>query len=404
MTTSVLHALEQPSEYGVTPHAAGPEVSVVMPCLNEARTLGACLEKIQRTFRQHAIEGEIVVADNGSSDGSQNIARSMGARLVEVVQKGYGSALMGGIAAARGRYIVMGDADDTYNFTHIPLFLEKLRHGDELVMGNRFKGGIEPGAMPALHRYLGNPVLSFLGRVFFRSNIGDFHCGLRAFSKSGYEKLGMRTTGMEFASEMVVKATLTGLRVAEVPTTLSPDRRGRPPHLRTWRDGWRHLRFMLLYSPRWLFLYPGILLMFVGAAMGAWLLPGPRTVHGVTFDVDTLLHAMVAVLIGFQAVAFSVFTKIYATTEGLLPKDLRLESLFKVITLETGLVVGALLSVAGIAGSLYAVQVWKAHHFGQLNAITTLRIVMPSVTAMALGCQIIFFSFFLSVLGLARKR
>jgi glycosyltransferase involved in cell wall biosynthesis len=402
-TSSQLESLAQPPSCDLGDDVVSPELSVVVPCLNEARTLGACIEKIQRTFRKHVIHGEIVVADNGSTDGSQEIARSMGARVVEVEQKGYGSALMGGIAAARGRFIVMGDADDTYNFTHIPLFLEKLREGHDLVMGNRFKGGIEPGAMPPLHRYLGNPVLSFIGRVFFRSNIGDFHCGFRGFSKSGYERMGMRTSGMEFASEMVVKATLTGLRIAEVPTTLSPDRRGRPPHLRTWRDGWRHLRFMLLYSPRWLFLYPGILLMCVGAATGTWLLPGSQTVHGITFDVDTLLHAMVAVLIGFQAVAFAVFTKIYATTEGLLPKDPRLENLFKVITLETGLTVGALLSVAGFAGSVYAVHLWQLHHFGQLNAGRTLRIVMPSVTAMALGCQVIFFSFFLSVLGLARK-
>jgi hypothetical protein len=404
MSTSITIKSAQPaSAYDANESVAALEVSVVIPCLNEARTLGACIEKIQRAFQQHAIRGEIVVADNGSRDGSQDIARSMGARVVDVAQKGYGSALMGGIAAARGQYIVMGDGDDTYDFTHLPRFVDKLREGYDLVMGNRFKGGIEPGAMPPLHRYLGNPVLSFIGRTFFRSNIGDFHCGFRAFSKSGYEKLGMRTRGMEFASEMVVKATLAGLRIAEVPTTLSPDRRRRPPHLRTWRDGWRHLRFMLLYSPRWLFLYPGILLMLAGGAAGMWLLHAPRTVHGITFDVDTLLHAMVAVLIGFQAVAFSVFTKIYATTEGLLPKDPRLEALYKVITLETGLMVGALLSIAGLGGSLYAVHVWQVHHFGALNPSSTLRIVMPSVTAMALGCQIIFFSFFLSVLGLARK-
>ncbi len=402
MNSSAIDSLYAPESYpGVI--MAQPEVSVVLPCLNESGTLEACIQKIKWTFEHYAIAGEIVVADNGSTDGCQDIASSLGARVVHVERKGYGSALMGGIEAARGRYIVMGDADDTYNFTHIPGFLEKLRDGHELVMGNRFKGGIEPGAMPPLHRYLGNPVLSFIGRVFFRSDIGDFHCGLRAFSKSGYEKLGMRTSGMEFASEMIVKATLMGLQIAEVPTTLSPDRRGRRPHLRTWRDGWRHLRFMLLYSPRWLFLYPGFLLMLLGLITGAWLLPGPQAIHGISFDVDTLLHAMVAILIGFQAVAFSVFTKIYAITEGLLPRDRRMERLFHVITLETGLIVGALLTVAGLVGSLYAVHVWQLHHFGQLNAGSTLRIVMPSATAMALGCQIIFSSFFLSVLGLARK-
>ena len=401
--STTVESAQQISAYESTEPVAALEVSVVIPCLNEARTLAACIEKAQRAFQKHVIRGEVVVADNGSNDGSQDIARNMGARVIDVQQKGYGSALMGGIDAARGRYIVMGDADDTYDFSQLPRFVDKLRDGYELVMGNRFAGGIEPGAMPPLHRYLGNPVLSFIGRMFFWSNIGDFHCGFRAFSKSAYEKLGMRTCGMEFASEMVVKATLAGLRIAEVPTTLSRDRRGRPPHLRTWRDGWRHLRFMLLYSPRWLFLYPGIFLMLAGGAVGAWLLQSPRTVHGITFDVDTLLHAMFAVLIGFQAVAFSVFTKIYATTEGLLPKDPRLEGLYKLITLETGLTMGVLLSVAGLGGSLYAVHVWQAHHFGALNPASILRIVMPSATAMALGCQIIFFSFFLSVLGLARK-
>ena len=257
--------------------------------------------------------------------------------------------------------------------------------------------------MPLLHRFLGNPVLSFLGRVFFQSNIGDFHCGLRAFSKAGYEKLGLRTVGMEFASEMVVKSSLMGLRVTEVPTTLSPDRRGRAPHLRTWRDGWRHLRFMLLYSPRWLFLYPGVLLMLVGTAIGTWLLPKPRTIHGVTLDVHTLLYAADAILIGFQGIAFSVFAKIFGATEGLLPKSPRLEYLLQVITLEAGLAVGGLLSLAGLSASAYAVYVWGTHDFGALSVSTMLRIVVPSVTAMALGCQIIFFSFFLSVLGLGRK-
>ena len=380
-----------------------PELSVVLPCLNEAATLGACIEKIQRAFRDNAIDGEVVVADNGSSDGSDQIAETLGARLVYVRDKGYGNALMGGIAAARGHYIVMGDCDDTYDFTHIPRFLAKLRQGNDLVMGNRFQGGIAPGAMPPLHRYLGNPVLSFVGRMFFRASCGDFHCGLRAFRKASYERLRMRTTGMEFASEMVVKAALMGLRVAEVPTTLSPDRRDRQPHLRTWRDGWRHLRFMLLYSPRWLFLYPGLLMMLVGAVGGIWLLPQGRTVHGVTFDVHTLLYSMVAVIIGFQAVIFSVFTKAYGMTHGLLPSDPSAERLFRVITLETGLAVGATLVLLGMGSSIYAVHVWGAHNFGPLNARVTLRTVVPSVTALTLGCQTVLSSFFLSILGLARK-
>jgi glycosyltransferase involved in cell wall biosynthesis len=386
-----------------TPQTDSPELSVVMPCLNEARSLPLCIEKIQRVFEQESIAGEIVVADNGSVDGSQNIARGMGARVVVVEQKGYGSALMGGIGAARGRYLIMGDSDDSYDFRDIPRFLEKLRAGYDLVMGNRFVGGIQPGAMPLLHRYLGNPVLSFMGRLFFHSQCGDFHCGLRGFSKAGYEKLGMRTTGMEFASEMVVKASLMGLQVAEVPTTLSPDRRDRPPHLHTWRDGWRHLRFMLLYSPRWLFLYPGLLLMLAGLAVGLWLLPHPRVVNGITFDVHTLLYAMVAILIGVQAVAFAVFSKVYGMTEGLMPFDPRAQRLFRIVTLEVGLAIGALLVLGGVSSSVYAVHIWRTRGFGPLNTSTMLRTVVPSVTALTLGCQIVLFSFFLSVLGLARK-
>jgi glycosyltransferase involved in cell wall biosynthesis len=397
---SVANAVPAPADGEMLVH---PELSVIMPCLNEAKTLTSCIRKIQRTLQQEGIEAEIVVADNGSSDGSQEIARNLDVRIVNVRQKGYGSALRGGIAAARGKYVIMGDSDDSYDFTHIPVFMEKLHQGFDLVMGNRFNGGIKPGAMPPLHRYLGNPALSLLGRIFFNSACGDFHCGLRGFSKAAYERLGMRTTGMEFASEMVVKATLLNLRVTEVATTLSPDGRDREPHLRTWRDGWRHLRFMLLYSPRWLFLYPGALLMLLGLLAGFWLFPGPRTVSTVQFDVHTLLYAMVSVLIGFQAVTFALFTKIYAITEGLLPRDPRMDRLFKVITLEVGLTIGAVLIVTGLGGSVYAVHVWSSHHFGSLNASVVLRTVLPSVLALTLGCQILLSSFFLSVLGLARE-
>jgi len=385
------------------PEARPCEVSVVMPCLNEVQTLKVCIEKIRRTFESQRIAGEIIIADNGSTDGSPELALELGAKVAHIERRGYGNALMGGIAAATGTFVIMGDSDDSYDFNHIPLFLEKLRQGYDLVMGNRFQGGIKPGAMPPLHRYLGNPVLSFLGRIFFRSPIGDFHCGLRGFSKAAYEKLNMRTTGMEFASEMVVKATLMGLRVTEVPTTLSPDGRDRAPHLRTWRDGWRHLRFMLLYSPRWLFLYPGILLMIAGLAVGTWLLPHSRTLGGLTFDVHTLLYAMVAVLIGFQAVTFAVFSKIFAITEGLLPSDPRLDRFLKVITLEVGLAIGAILILVGLGGSFYAVHVWSSRNFGPLNVSVVLRTVTPSVLALTLGCQILLSSFFLSVLGLARK-
>ncbi|MBP7148130.1 MAG: glycosyltransferase family 2 protein [Acidobacteria bacterium] len=384
--------------------AAGQiEVSVVLPCLNEAETLRTCIEKARRALREAGIDGEVIVADNGSTDGSIEIADSEGARVVPVERKGYGSALGAGIAAARGRYVVMGDADDSYDFLDLPKFVFKLREGYQLVMGNRFAGGIKPGAMPPLHRYLGNPVLTTIGRVFFTSPCRDFHCGLRAFDREAILGLDLRTTGMEFASEMVVKATLHGLRVTEVPTTLSPDGRSRPPHLRSWRDGWRHLRFLLLYSPRWLFLYPGILLTLAGLAVGAWLVPGPRRVGSVTFDVHTLLYAALAVVLGFQSICFAFFTKIFAITEGLLPEDPRLNRLFRYVTLETGLVVGAALILAGLAGSLFAVSEWGRGAFGPLEPTHTLRLAVPAFTALAVGVQIVFASFFLSVLGLRRR-
>lgn len=379
------------------------EVSIVMPCLNEAETLTACIEKAQRCLRENNIVGEIVLADNGSSDGSQALAANLGARVIHVPAKGYGNALMGGIAAARGNYIIMGDADDSYDFSNLLPFIEQLRAGYDLVMGNRFQGGIKPGAMPPMHRYLGNPVLTTIGRLFFQSPCGDFHCGLRGFSKASVAKLDLRTTGMEFASEMVVKATLHKMRIAEVPTTLSPDGRSRAPHLRTWRDGWRHLRFLLLYSPRWLFLYPGALLMLAGLVTGGWLLPGPRTIGHVTFDVHTLLYSAMAVMVGFQAITFAVFTKIFAISEGLLPEDPRLSKLFRWINLEVGLVVGGLIMMVGIAGSVYALDFWGERSFGPLYPSQTLRTVIPAVTCLTLGCQIIFSSFFLSVLGLRRR-
>jgi len=297
----------------------------------------------------------------------------------------------------------MGDADDSYDFTNLMPFLVRLREGFELVMGNRFQGGIKPGAMPSLHRYLGNPVLTGIGRLFFGCPVGDFHCGLRGFSKAAINRLDLKTTGMEFASEMVVKATLHGLRITEVPTTLSPDGRSRPPHLRSWRDGWRHLRFMLVYSPRWLFLYPGLLLMLAGLGAGLWLLPGPQRVGTVTFDVHTLLYSMLAVLIGFQAVLFSVFTKIFAISEGLMPEDQRLNRLFKVVTLEVGLIVGGVLILGGLAGTISAVGLWREKSFGDLNPAQTLRTILPAVLALALGFQIVLSSFFLSVLGLKRQ-
>ncbi len=380
-----------------------PEVSVVMPCLNEAETLATCIEKAQRAFREHGIRGEVVIADNGSTDGSQAIAEHLGARVIPVEAKGYGSALRGGIAAASGQYIVMGDADDSYDFSHVPIFLEKLREGNDLVMGNRFKGGIAPSAMPPLHKYLGNPVLTLIGRVFFKASCGDFHCGLRGFSKAAYEQMHLHTTGMEFATEMVVKATLLGMRVSEVPTTLSVDGRSRPPHLRTWRDGWRHLRFMLLYSPRWLFLYPGIMLMLGGALVGLWLLTGPQSVGRVALDVDTMIYAAMAILAGFQAAAFATFTKIFAISEGLLPEDPRLNRLFRFINLEVGLVIGGVLIALGLTATVYAVRVWEQHNFGSLNPEQMLRIVIPAALSLTLGFEVVLCSFFLSVLGLRRS-
>ncbi|HZL36233.1 MAG TPA: glycosyltransferase [Tepidisphaeraceae bacterium] len=380
-----------------------PEVSIVMPCLNEAATLAACIGKARRSLEAMGIEGEVVVADNGSSDGSQGIAILAGARLVAVARKGYGSALQAGIAAAHGTYVIMGDADDSYDFSNLKPFVDKLRGGCELVMGNRFKGGIRPGAMPALHRYLGNPVLTAVGRLFFHSPCGDFHCGLRAFDRQAIARLDLRTMGMEYASEMVVKATLHGLRIGEVPTTLSPDGRDRPPHLRTWRDGWRHLRFLLLYSPRWLFLYPGIALMTVGAVIGGWLLAGPVRIGRATLDIDTLMYAGAAVLIGFQAVTFSLFTVVFATAEGLLPGNPRVTRWLGPLTLEAGVCVGLALIVVGLVISLAAVRFWGRKSFGNLDPGTVVRMVVPAVTTLTLGFQILLSSFFLGILQLRRR-
>jgi glycosyltransferase involved in cell wall biosynthesis len=379
------------------------ELSVVMPCLNERATVATCVKKALGAMVQHGIRGEVIVADNGSTDGSQQLATESGARVVPIEKRGYGSALRGGIAAARGRFVLMGDADDSYDFTQAHLFVNKLREGYDLVMGNRFRGGILPGAMPALHKYLGNPVLTAVARLFFKAPIGDIYCGLRAFRREAIEHLGLRTQGMEYANEMVVKATTFGLRITEIPTTLSPDGRGRPPHLRTWRDGWRTLRFLLLYSPRWLFLYPGLALFAGGIIVGALLLPGPFMVGNIGFDVDTLLFAAMAVLIGFQSIVFAGFTKLFGISEGLLPEDPRLTWLFRYITLEVGLVVGVLLICAGTGAWILGLAYWRTHHFGSLDPEKTLRIVIPGLVCFTLGFQTILSSFFLSVLGMSRR-
>jgi len=379
------------------------ELSVVMPCLNESATVATCVRKALGAMQQHGIRGEVIVADNGSTDQSRELAQQAGARVVEVKTRGYGSALRAGIADARGRFVLMGDADDSYDFTHLDRFVEKLREGNDLVMGNRFRGGILPGAMPPLHRYLGTPVLTAIMRLFFRSPIGDINCGLRAFRKEAIERLELRSLGMEFAGEMIVKATIFRLKIAEIPTTLAPDGRGRAPHLNTWRDGWRHLRFLLLYSPRWLFLFPGIVLLVFGTVLGTFLLIGPLRVGGVEFDLNTLLFAAMAILIGFQSIVFAVFTKTFAISEGLLPEDARLSRMFQYVTLESGLVAGGLLALLGIIAWVLGLAHWRSQHFGPLDPEQTLRIVIPAVVCFTLGFQIVLSSFFLSVLGMSRR-
>jgi Glycosyl transferase family 2 len=383
--------------------ADGMELSVVLPCLNEAETIAICVQKALSFLAIHGIDGEVLVADNGSTDGSQALALTAGARLVQVPEQGYGSALMGGIAAARGRYVIMGDADDSYDLTALMPFVERLRAGADLVMGNRFKGGIAPGAMPRLHRYLGNPVLSFIGRLFFRSKIGDFHCGIRGFNRERILRLGLQATGMEFASEIVVKATLDGYRVDEVPTTLVKDGRSRPPHLRSWRDGWRHLRFLLLFSPRWLFLYPGFAMIATGAAIGIALASGPLEIDGVRLDMGTLVSAAALLIIGVQSVLFGVLTHVYASNEGFLPYNAMVARLLKWWTLERVLAVGAALGLAGLAG-IAAAFVRRLGSVGdQANFNFLLRIVLSSATALVVSCQVMLGAFFLSILGIRRS-
>lgn len=379
------------------------ELSVVMPCLDEARTLATCIGKALGFFKQAGVVGEVVVADNGSTDGSIKIAEEMGVRVIHVEQRGYGSALSSGIEAARGRYVIMGDADDSYDFSALGPFLEKLRGGDELVMGNRFAGGISDGAMPPLHRYFGNPLLTKIGRLFFKSDCHDFYCGLRGFRRSAYPTMRPHSTGMTFALEMLVRATMFGLRVSEVPTTLSLDAPGRAPHLRTWRDGWRSLRFFMLFSPRWLFWYPGLILMAGGALVGLWLLPGPKRVGDVTLDVHTLLFAATAVTLGYQSLVFAVCAKVLAVNTGLHPPNSRSEWFTKRVTLEGCLVVGSLMILTGVVLAGLAVGGWRAEHFGDLDPFRTMRLVVPSVLAMTLGVQTTFAGFFLGLLGLRGK-
>jgi glycosyltransferase involved in cell wall biosynthesis len=390
-----------PAEGTTTP---GPvELTVVIPCLNEARTLATCIRKAQGSFERLGVSGEVLVADNGSTDGSRQIAADLGARVVPVAERGYGAALAGGIAAARGRWVIMGDGDDSYDFADLEPFVARLREGDDLVNGNRFKGGIVPGAMPWTHRRLGNPVLSFVGRRIYGTPCGDIYCGLRGFDREKIAALDIRSAGMEFAIEMVVKATMQGLRVSEVPTTLSPDADDRVPHLRTWRDGWSSIRLLLLYSPKWLFLYPGLVLLVLGVAGMAWLVPGQRAIGSVTFDVSTLLYFALAVVVGLQSVYFFLSARWFGVTEGLLPDDPRIRLLTRRSVLEAGLAAGALLVVLGLALSMYAFVTWNDAGFGRLDYPATLRIVIPGVTLIACGMQTSLAALFLSVLGLRRQ-
>lgn len=386
---------------GSVPLAEAVELTVLMPCLDEAETVGRCIEAANGFLRSSGVQGEVVVADNGSTDGSQEIARELGARVVDVPSKGYGAALAGGIEAARGTYVIMGDSDDSYDFAHLEAFVDRLRAGDELVMGNRFAGGIEPGAMPPLHRYLGNPVLSFVGRRLFGSRIGDFHCGLRGFRRDSALTLDLQSPGMEFASEMVVKATLAGQRISEVPTTLRKDGRSRPPHLRSWRDGWRHLRFLLLFSPRWLFFYPGLALLLVGLALGAAVAVGPVGIGTVTLDVSTLVVAMGMAVTGYQAIWFAVLTKAFASREGLLPRDERVDRFRRRFPLERALVLSLLLGLAGAVGLAVAVARWD---FAPQDPRESLRLVVPSVAVFVLAVQTALGSLLLGVLGLPSSR
>ena len=384
-------ALEAPSPRRI-------ELTILMPCLNEAETVAICVRKAQTFLARTGVAGEILVADNGSSDGSVELAQRAGARVVRVAQKGYGSALIAGIAAAQGRFVIMADADDSYDFSRIDGFLTSLRAGHELVIGHRFRGGIQPGAMPWLHRYLGNPVLSFIGRLFFSCRIGDFHCGLRGIHRAAALRLGLSAPGMEFASEMIVKAALAGWRIDEIPTVLSPDGRSRPPHLRSWRDGWRHLRFLLMMSPRWLLFYPGMFLIAAGVAVELLLLRGPLAVHGVGFGVHTMLYAAGATILGLQLVLFSVIARTVGVLKHLLPMTPRLRAFLRLFTVERGVLLGMTLGLTGLGLAVYSLDTWFRARFGPLNPLTAMHAVITSVTLMLAGGEILFASFLLGLI------
>ena len=379
------------------------ELTILMPCLNEEETIAVCVRTARSYLERSGVRGEVLVADNGSTDRSIQLAEAEGARVVSVSEKGYGAALMGGVRAARGTFVIMGDADDSYDFSSLDQFVERLRAGDHLVMGNRFAGGIEPGAMPWLHRWIGNPVLSWLGRTLFGIPVRDFHCGLRGFRRQTVLNLGLHTTGMEWASEVVVANALAGRKITEVPTTLRPDGRSRPPHLRSFRDGWRHLRFLLLYSPKWLFLLPGLVAFVVGAVAAATLVVTPVTIGGVGFDIGTLLYACAATVLGYQAMWFAMLTRRYGEQQGFLPPGDRYERVKRLLSLERGLAIGGLLIVAGFGLAVASFARWSGEGFGEMNGAQTIRIVAPATLGLILGFQTVLSSVFWSLLGIETR-
>ena len=402
-----MHAiLEQNDQLGdASDNGDVPEVelTIVMPCLDEVETLGRCIVKAQAFLERAGVVGEIIIGDNGSTDGSQEIARAHGARVINISVRGYGAALYGAIAASRGRYCIMGDSDCSYDFGALDGFLEKLRTGHDIVMGNRFVGGISPGAMPWKNRYIGNPVLSGLGRLFFAAPVRDFHCGLRGLSIDAFRRLDLRTTGMEYASEMVIKATLLGMRIAEVATTLAVDGRSRPPHLKPYRDGWRHLRFMLLFSPNWLFLYPGLALIALGALSGGALLVGPITIDRIRFSLDTLIYCSAMISIGVQATLFAILSRNFTVQERLRPRGLKREFLIDVITLEHALLAGAAMIAIGVGATAHAIAVWRNARFGSLDFEVIARIVVGASLALTIGAETILAGFLLSTFRLNRR-
>ena len=374
------------------------ELTILMPCLNEAETIATCINKARGFLNRTRIEGEVVVADNGSTDGSVDLAVAAGARVVRIADKGYGNALIGGICAARGRFVIMADADASYDFSQLDQFVESLRADNMMVVGNRFLGGIRPGAMPLLHRYVGNPLLSFAGRLFFSSGVGDFHCGLRGINRVAAMRLDLRSPGMEFASEMIVKATLAGWRIAEVPTVLSPTGRSRAPHLRSWQDGWRHLRFLLMMSPRWLMLYPGASLIGIGVSTQIAIAGGPIVVSGVGFDIHTMLYAGGAVILGTQLILFSLLARTVGVLKKVLPMSAPLARFLRVFTLERGILLGLVLGISGFGLGAYSVFSWAQARLAALDPAIVMRVAIPSVTLILAGAEIIFSSFLLRLI------